>query len=195
MEQKKSCLLDLVERRLYINGLIPNTSAEDLEQFLTPFGEVKAVDVAKSQIQPSQCRGFAHISLLCTAKQLARCFHLYNGSKWKGTAVHLALAKPGFRKRLESERRSIAMSTAHLKSRVKKKHVRKPDEARSKALKRKSKFLHAPASNTPVTKLTWCLNDAEPVVSVSSVATKSDPSPPSHVQDKWDALLAIAAGL
>ncbi|RUS19960.1 hypothetical protein BC937DRAFT_86650 [Endogone sp. FLAS-F59071] len=84
-------------KRVYIGGLNNDVTAAELEERFRPFGNVANVDVARNTLT-GHCRGFAHMTMNTTVG-----VNLYNGTKWKGTALKIEDAKSDYRERLRKE--------------------------------------------------------------------------------------------
>lgn len=81
-------------KRLYISGLTPDVTAEEIKKPFASFGTVQNVAIAMNEER--KCRGFAHLSINMSDESLRRCSKIYNGSKWKGSKLNIELAKPDF---------------------------------------------------------------------------------------------------
>ncbi|KAF9006198.1 hypothetical protein BDQ17DRAFT_1352940 [Cyathus striatus] len=89
----------LVTKRLHVSGLTPAISASDIQQRLSTFGTVKAIDGFGLLDGVGQPRKFGYVTIETTANKLARCMNLLSGSTWKGTKLRIGEAKPDYAER------------------------------------------------------------------------------------------------
>jgi RNA recognition motif-containing protein len=90
--------------RLYIGGLPPSLTPEDLAQRFKSFGDVKSAEVAPDKVYPSPRpgakpmrfpRNFGFVSIVPKdEKSLERAMAAYNGSAWRGSTLRCKLATP-----------------------------------------------------------------------------------------------------
>ena len=97
-----------VERRLFVGGLAPDITAEDLHKRFAPFGHVMSVEVILDKFTTmgtAQCRGFAFVELGVSQDfMLDKCISALNRCKWRGREIVVARAQPSHLERLEHER-------------------------------------------------------------------------------------------
>ena len=86
--------------RLFVGGLPPGTTCEQLQQRFAAFGTVSSVDIASPKKYQSLShdegfhRGFGYVELDPHDEQtLRKCMSAYNGSKWRGHVLRCHLAK------------------------------------------------------------------------------------------------------
>ncbi|KAI7897779.1 uncharacterized protein BX663DRAFT_527174 [Cokeromyces recurvatus] len=133
---KAGNITEPIDKRIYIGGLHPQTTEEQIKERFNKFGSVSHVNIAKNV--ENECRGFAHMTIHTTPKQWESCLSVYNGAKWRGYILKLEEASLDWqeRKRL----RDIQWSEKEAK--------------RLKRLSRwndKSEAFHAKDIDTPVT--------------------------------------------
>ncbi|KAI8990967.1 hypothetical protein BDF20DRAFT_841940 [Mycotypha africana] len=100
----KETSLDPVDKRIYIGGLHPSITEDQIVERFGKFGTVSNVDIAKNV--ENECRGFAHMTIHTTPKQWEQCISVYNNAKWKGHILKLEEAQMDWqeRKRLRDEK-------------------------------------------------------------------------------------------
>ncbi len=89
--------------RLYVGGLPPDVTEEQLRARFTPFGAVSACCIAPPKVYggASFPRNFGHVELEPRDEaSLRRCISAYNGCRWKGAVLKCALARPHYLERL-----------------------------------------------------------------------------------------------
>lgn len=89
--------------RLYVGGLPPDVSEEQLRARFTPFGAVSSCSLAPPKVYggASFPRNFGHVELEPKDEAaLRRCISAYNGCRWKGALLKCALARPHYLERL-----------------------------------------------------------------------------------------------
>ncbi|CEP08022.1 hypothetical protein [Parasitella parasitica] len=93
-----------VDKRIYIGGLHPSTTADQIVDRFSKFGKVSDVAIAKNT--DNECRGFAHMTIHTESKKWESCMSVYNGAKWRGQELKLEEAKTDWqeRKRLRQEK-------------------------------------------------------------------------------------------
>lgn len=93
-------------KRLFVGGLFPGVTEDDIIERFKRFGEITGVEIKKKKTTDTASLGntFAYIDLNITDENLAKCFSLYNKTKWKGLSLRIQLAKEDFLKRLIKER-------------------------------------------------------------------------------------------
>ncbi|KAI9486262.1 MAG: hypothetical protein EXX96DRAFT_37357 [Benjaminiella poitrasii] len=78
---------DPVDKRIYIGGLHPQTTEDQIKERFSKFGAVSNVDIAKNV--ENECRGFGHMTIHTIPKQWETCLSVYNGAKWRGHILRL----------------------------------------------------------------------------------------------------------
>lgn len=93
-------------KRLFVGGLFPDVTDEDIFERFKRFGDVTGVEIKKKKTTDIASLGntFAYIDLNITEENLSKCISLYNKTKWKGFLLRIQLAKEDFLKRLTKER-------------------------------------------------------------------------------------------
>ncbi|KAL7332103.1 hypothetical protein PS15p_204198 [Mucor circinelloides] len=93
-----------VDKRIYIGGLHPSTTEDQIVERFSKFGQVSNVAIAKNT--DNECRGFAHMTIHTEPKKWDSCLSVYNGAKWRGQELKLEEAKIDWqeRKRLRQEK-------------------------------------------------------------------------------------------
>ncbi|KAL9545412.1 hypothetical protein MBANPS3_007168 [Mucor bainieri] len=93
-----------VDKRIYIGGLHPSTTEDQIVERFSKFGQVSNVTIAKNT--DNECRGFAHMTIHTEPKKWETCLGVYNGAKWRGQELKLEEAKMDWqeRKRLREEK-------------------------------------------------------------------------------------------
>ncbi|GAN01480.1 conserved hypothetical protein [Mucor ambiguus] len=93
-----------VDKRIYIGGLHPSTTEDQIVERFSKFGQVSNVTIAKNT--DNECRGFAHMTIHTEPKKWDTCLGVYNGAKWRGQELKLEEAKMDWqeRKRLRQEK-------------------------------------------------------------------------------------------
>lgn len=93
-------------KRLFVGGLFPGVTEDDIIERFKRFGEITGVEIKKKKTTDTASLGntFAYIDLNITDENLSKCFSLYNKTKWKGLSLRIQLAKEDFLKRLIKER-------------------------------------------------------------------------------------------
>lgn len=95
-------------RRIFVGGLAPDVTSEDLHKRFAPFGHVVSVEVILDKFATkgtAQCRGFAFVELGVSQDfMLDRCISTLNRCKWRGREIIVARARPSYLERLERER-------------------------------------------------------------------------------------------
>ncbi|KAF1803950.1 hypothetical protein FB192DRAFT_1323931 [Mucor lusitanicus] len=93
-----------VDKRIYIGGLHPSTTEDQIVERFSKFGQVSNVTIAKNT--DNECRGFAHMTIHTEPKKWDTCLSVYNGAKWRGQELKLEEAKMDWqeRKRLREEK-------------------------------------------------------------------------------------------
>lgn len=80
-------------KRIYIQGLPPETSASDLSTLFQTFGLVQSLFIARDSFQEKYCRGFGYLSLEIEDKSWRKCLAVLNGTLWKGNRLHIEEAR------------------------------------------------------------------------------------------------------
>jgi hypothetical protein len=100
--------------RLFVAGLPPGCTVDDLKSLFSPFGEivVSGCRLAPPKVYPDGVvfnRDFAHVELLPKDDAaLRKCIGAYNGSKWRNSRLRVALARQHYTTRLEAEAAAAA---------------------------------------------------------------------------------------
>lgn len=105
----------MTSSRIFIGGIPPGTTNEELIQRFKSFGDVKSCEVVPDKNYPPLLpgsepmvfsRNFGYITLLPKdEKSLQRAIGVYNGSLWRGCTLKCKLAKPTAMERLAEERK------------------------------------------------------------------------------------------
>ncbi|XP_057312777.1 nucleolar protein 8-like [Hydractinia symbiolongicarpus] len=91
--------------RVFVGGLFPSVTKEDLSGKFKSFGNVTDVVVIQRKDDEGHVsKTFGYVSLESTLSKLNKCFALFGGTKWKGHSLKVQLAKEDFMARLEKER-------------------------------------------------------------------------------------------
>ena len=103
----------IMSQRIFIGGIPPQTTSEELAQRFKSFGDVQAVELAPDKVYPPSVpgsepirfsRNFGHVSLIPKdEKALNRAIGVYNGSSWRGCTLRCKLAKPTMMDKLKKE--------------------------------------------------------------------------------------------
>lgn len=99
-----------IVKRLHISGLTPTFSKEALQDRLSSYGEVLALDGCDDDFctQVGVRRTYAFATLRATPAQIARCMNTLSGAIWKGAKLRVGEAKPVWHERLAMERAKTA---------------------------------------------------------------------------------------
>lgn len=96
--------------RLFVGGLPPGTTCEQLQQRFAAFGAVSSCDVVQPKTYAALPtdegfhRGFGYVELEPhDDAALRKCMAAYNGSKWRGYVLRCQLAKPDYKQWLQEE--------------------------------------------------------------------------------------------
>ncbi len=97
--------------RLFVGGVPPGTTCEQLEQRFAAFGTVSGSHVVPPKTYEAlpddegYHRGFGYVELEPhDDAALRKCMSAYNGSKWRGHVLKCQVAKPDHMQRLQQER-------------------------------------------------------------------------------------------
>ncbi|XP_061187679.1 nucleolar protein 8-like [Saccostrea echinata] len=92
-------------KRVFVGGLFPGVTEEEIRDRFSRFGEVTEVEIKrKKNGEDSSEKIFAYVNLNISEENLSKCFSVYNKTKWRGSQLKLQLAKEDFLKRLGKER-------------------------------------------------------------------------------------------
>jgi RNA recognition motif-containing protein len=101
--------------RIFIGGIPPGTTNEELVQRFKSFGDVKSCEVVPDKQYPGLLptsepmifnRNFGFITIEPKdEKSLQRAIAVYNGSLWRGCTLRCKLAKPTAMELLAEERK------------------------------------------------------------------------------------------
>lgn len=108
--------------RLFVGGLPPGLTPEELRARFTPFGEVLDCRIAPPKVYGGGAsskgagtppatfpRDFGHVELLPKDEAaLRKCISAYNGCRWRGGVLRCAPARPDYAQRLARERGGAA---------------------------------------------------------------------------------------
>ena len=104
---------NMTTSRIFIGGLPPGTTSEELVQRFKSFGDVKSSEVVPDKEYPPLMhssepmiftRNFGFITIEPKdEKSLQRAISVYNGSLWRGCTLRCKLAKPTMMERLAEE--------------------------------------------------------------------------------------------
>jgi len=91
-------------RRLFISGIPPKASEDEIKKRFEPFGAVASVEklVKSREGFPTKC--FAYLDISLTDTSYRKCVAVYSKAKWKGNQMTIEPAKKSFLKCLEDER-------------------------------------------------------------------------------------------
>ena len=101
--------------RIFIGGIPPGTTNEELIQRFKSFGDVKSCEVVPDKEYPGVLpgsepmvftRNFGYITIEPKdEKSLQRAIGVYNGSLWRGCTLKCKIAKPTAMELLEEEKK------------------------------------------------------------------------------------------
>nr|KAJ3417068.1 nucleolar protein 8 [Polyrhizophydium stewartii] len=91
-----------VSKRLFVGGVAPEVTPEELGARFAAFGQVSGVAI-ESKAGADGGR-FAYLSIETTVGSLKKCYSIYNGTKWRGHALRIEEAKQHYLVRLHRER-------------------------------------------------------------------------------------------
>ncbi|XP_074055388.1 nucleolar protein 8 isoform X2 [Macrotis lagotis] len=93
------------ERRLFVGGLGPSVTRDDVRAQLARFGNVSSVElVSRVNELGSPGKTFAYVNIRLSEGDLKRCLSALNRTTWKGGTLQVQLAKESFLHRLAKER-------------------------------------------------------------------------------------------
>ncbi len=105
----------MVTSRIFIGGIPPGTTTEELIQRFKSFGDVKSCEVVPDKEYPDVLpgsepmvfsRNFGYVTIEPKdEKTLQRAIGVYKGSLWRGCTLRCKLAKPTAMERLVEERK------------------------------------------------------------------------------------------
>ncbi|KAI9303368.1 hypothetical protein BJ944DRAFT_183495 [Cunninghamella echinulata] len=98
---------DLIDKRIYIGGLPPDVTIDQLSDRFGKFGSVSNISIAKDG--EGQCRGFGHLNIQTSLKKWTSCLSVYNGSRWKGQVIRIEDSKPDYIEKLEKEKEELVL--------------------------------------------------------------------------------------
>ncbi|XP_077132712.1 nucleolar protein 8 [Ranitomeya variabilis] len=94
-------------RRLYVGGLGPSVTDDELSERFGRFGKVGEVDIIyRKDDQGNPVRTFAYMNINISDTDLKKCLSLLNKTKWKGGLLQIEMAKESFLHKLEQERQA-----------------------------------------------------------------------------------------
>ena len=95
-------------RRLFISGIPPEASEDEIKKRFEAFGAVSSVEklVKNREGFPTKC--FAYLDISITDASYRKCVSVYSKAKWKGSQMVIEPAKKNFLKCLEDERQQHA---------------------------------------------------------------------------------------
>jgi len=88
------------QKRIYIGGLAPETTVEELTDKFGQLATVINAEVIKDE--NGNCRGFGYVTLI-PKDTLAKCISLLNKTKWRGRQLKIEEAKESYNVKLEKE--------------------------------------------------------------------------------------------
>jgi len=173
-------------RRLFISGIPPEASEDEIKKRFEAFGAVSSVEklVKGREGFPTKC--FAYLDMSLTDASYRKCVSMYSKAKWKGSQMVIEPAKKNFLKCLEDERQqyannSLTRSSSPSPSTTSELQVKSRDGKRllnvnlKKSAKRVKKFVGQLSANDQVSvnDLSWDLSELHDVPSeTSSIAKK-----------------------
>ncbi|XP_041347828.1 nucleolar protein 8-like [Gigantopelta aegis] len=93
------------KRRIHVGGLFPTITASELGDKFSKFGTVANVEVKiRKNENGTPEKTFAYVDFVSTEANWKKCLSTFNHTKWKGSELKLALAKPSFLEKLADER-------------------------------------------------------------------------------------------
>jgi len=105
----------MTSTRIFIGGIPPGTTSEELVQRFKSFGDVTSCDVVPDKKYPSLLpgsepmvfsRNFGFVTIEPKdEKSLQRAIAVYNGSLWRGCTLRCKLAKPTAMERMAEEQK------------------------------------------------------------------------------------------
>ncbi|XP_020820015.1 LOW QUALITY PROTEIN: nucleolar protein 8 [Phascolarctos cinereus] len=102
---KATMAASLGERRLFVGGLGPSVTQDDVCAQLGRFGDVSSVElVSRVNELGSPEKTFAYVNIRLSEGALKACLAALDKSTWKGSALRVQLAKESFLHRLAQER-------------------------------------------------------------------------------------------
>ena len=111
MEVKANTCGELPMVRLFVGGIPPGTTCEQLEHRFASFGVVAGCHIVGPKEYKflaeggSFYRGLGYVDLEpVDDAALRKCMAAYNGSKWRGHVLRCQVAKPDYVQRLQQER-------------------------------------------------------------------------------------------
>ncbi|KAL4227157.1 nucleolar protein 8 [Mactra antiquata] len=91
--------------RLFVGGLFPEITKDELQERFKSFGEVNSVEIKiRKDYDGSPIKTFAYVDMKTDDTNLKKLMNIYNRSKWKGSQLKIQKAKENFLLRLEKER-------------------------------------------------------------------------------------------
>ncbi|XP_056380002.1 nucleolar protein 8 [Hyla sarda] len=94
-------------RRLYVGGIGPSVTDEELSERFGRFGKVDEVDIiSRKDDQGNPIKTFAYLNINISDADLKKCISLLNKTKWKGGVLQIETAKESFLHKLEQERQA-----------------------------------------------------------------------------------------
>eukprot|EP00884_Botryococcus_braunii_P009539 jgi/Botrbrau1/18587/Bobra.0367s0029.1 len=169
--------------RIYVGGLPPDVTAEQIKRRFETFGKVLSIDLPQPKAHDqehnadSSHRGFGYVNLVpLDDAAVRRCIGSYNGCKWRGSVLRVEEAKPSYVQRLnqewELERSGTLTGKAPKAGRKASKaqpllpfsgkplHVARRDGKKTmKVEEGRPKRYFPPARPIPLDKLPWVLED------------------------------------
>ncbi|XP_044512694.1 nucleolar protein 8 [Gracilinanus agilis] len=93
------------ERRLFVGGLGPTVTQDDVRAQLGRFGAVSSVElVSRVDVLGNPEKTFAYVNVALSEAALQKCLSALNKTAWKGGTLQVQLAKESFLHRLAKER-------------------------------------------------------------------------------------------
>ena len=87
--------------RLYVGGLAPEVTADEVEARFRSFGHIRGVQLVRDGLGDNNCRGFAFVDWEVSEASLARCMRLYAKTKWRGRQLVIEPARMDYMARLQ----------------------------------------------------------------------------------------------
>ena len=107
-------------KRLYVGGLDPQVTEQDLRNRFKSFGTIKSCEFPTPKNAET---AFAFVQLETTPEQLKKCFSIYHGTKWKGRTLKIEEAKSDYVVKWQKEASRLPTVKSLSKKKLKKRAV------------------------------------------------------------------------
>eukprot|EP00794_Sanderia_malayensis_P007114 gene7114-7918_t len=104
----------VVSKRIFVGGLFPEVSKEDIKGLFKNFGSISAVDVIQRKDNENGeeiSKTFAYVNINGSEKNINKCISVYGKTKWKGHELKLQVAKESYLTRLKREQEMKTTAT------------------------------------------------------------------------------------